>query len=65
MKLYELLTFAETIYIDKAYHDIRDDKAFYKALGRVDMCDELLKLLSDEILKMEVETRIDVWRGEP
>jgi hypothetical protein len=65
MTLIDLIQKQSEKYMEQAvYYLNRSDKEFYKSIGRVDMCNDLCKMLSDETLKMEVKTRYDVLKGE-
>ena len=58
MTLYDFLVEQMGEHAESACNNlIGDDNEFYKDLGRIDMCDHIIKTLSDENLKMEVKTR--------
>lgn len=57
MTLYKFLIDQMAKYASESMHNIRDDKEFYKSLGKCEMCKTLINELSDETLKTEVITR--------
>lgn len=57
MTLYELLLDQMSTQAKLAMDNIFDNKEFYKGLGRMEMVDKLVNMLSDDTLKMEVTMR--------
>ena len=57
MTLYNLLVDQVSTEAKLAVDNIRDSKEYYKGLGRIEMCDKLFNMLSDDTLNMEVTTR--------
>lgn len=41
---------------------IHDDKAFYKEIGKAEMCRDLIDMLSDDTLATEVKHRLEVLK---
>lgn len=62
MTLFDLLIDQVSTETKLAVDNIRDNKEFYKGLGRMEMCDKLVSMLSDDTLKMEVTTRLEVLK---
>ncbi len=66
MTLYELLVELKTRYLREAIDTfVTGDTEYYKNIGRMDMCNQIFELLSDETLNMEIKTRSDMLiKGE-
>lgn len=62
MTLFDLLIDQVLTETKLAVDNIRDTKEFYKGLGRVEMCNRLVNMLSDDTLKMEVTTRYEALK---
>lgn len=66
MSLYELLVELKTKYLREAIDTfVTGDTEYYKNIGRMDMCNKIFELLSDETLNMKIKTRSDMLiKGE-
>lgn len=64
MTLYDLLVELKSESLKNGFDLIRDldEKEFYKTLGRIDICNKIFELLSDETLNVEVKTRHSVMK---
>lgn len=65
MTLYEFLVDQMTTQVKMAIDNFGNNNEFHKHIGRAEMCDELIKMLSDDTLKMEVITRHERLRNDP
>lgn len=66
MTLYEVLVELKIKYLRGAIDTfVTDDTEYYKNIGRMDMCNKIFELLSDETLNVEIKTRSDMLiKGE-
>lgn len=61
MNLYNFLLLQEKKPLSEAMSAVcqHNDAKYYRKMGMVDMCDELINILSEETLKTEIKTRCD------
>lgn len=60
MTIYEFLRNRQSKHLQEAWSYFNNEKEFYKCIGRLNECGNLIDLLSDDILKTEVHTRAEV-----